>query len=77
MCLLTRALLRRAQAVQKACDFLLHVQRQDGGWGESYLSCVDKVYTQLEGDTSHVVNTAWGLLSLVNAGYRVRAPLDR
>ena len=63
--------------MQKACDFLLHVQRQDGGWGESYLSCVDKVYTQLASDTSHVVNTAWGLLSLVSAGYRVRAPLDR
>ena len=37
----------------------------------------DKVYTQLDGDTSHVVNTAWGLLSLVSAGYRVRTPLDR
>ena len=37
----------------------------------------DKVYTQLEGDTSHVVNTAWGLLALVSAGYRVRTPLDR
>ena len=120
------------QALQKACEFLLHVQRDDGGWAESYLSCVvrtgrnclhsdaagmmcticrrrsmairiisvacspalhgsqypldghnrimllqDKVYTQLEGDTSHVVNTAWGLLSLVSAGYRVRTPLDR
>ena len=76
-CAVTHPAVHHVQAVQRACDFLLHVQRQDGGWGESYLSCVDKVYTQLEGDTSHVVNSAWGLLSLVNAGYRVRAPLDR
>ncbi len=31
------------QAVAKACEFLLGVQRPDGGWGESYLSCQDKV----------------------------------
>ena len=35
------------------------------------------MYTQLDGEASHVVNTAWGLLALVNAGYRVRMPLDR
>lgn len=26
-----------------ACAFLLGKQRADGGWGESYLSCQDKV----------------------------------
>jgi hypothetical protein len=31
------------KAVQKACSFLLGKQRLDGGWGESYLSCQDKV----------------------------------
>lgn len=30
-------------AVHKACGFLLGKQRLDGGWGESYLSCQDKV----------------------------------
>lgn len=34
----------RMQAVAKACEFLLGVQRPDGGWGESYLSCQDKVH---------------------------------
>ena len=34
------AVLRDVQALQKACEFLLHVQRDDGGWAESYLSCV-------------------------------------
>lgn len=27
-----------------------------------------QVYSQLEGDTSHVVNTAWALLTLVRGG---------
>ena len=30
-------------AVRKAADFLLKLQLDDGGWGESYLSCSDKV----------------------------------
>lgn len=30
-------------AVRKAVDFLLRSQRPDGGWGESYLSCPEKV----------------------------------
>jgi squalene cyclase len=30
-------------ALHKACAFLVGKQRLDGGWGESYLSCQDKV----------------------------------
>lgn len=30
-------------ALHKACSFLVGKQRLDGGWGESYLSCQDKV----------------------------------
>jgi beta-amyrin synthase len=30
-------------AVRKGVDFLLGSQRDDGGWGESYLSCPKKV----------------------------------
>ena len=63
---------------RRACEFLLSKQRADGGWGESYLSCQDKVYTQLEGDVSHVVNTGWALLGLIAAGWHKvdRKPLD-
>lgn len=33
-------------SIRKACDFLLSKQFDDsGGWGESYLSCHDKVTT--------------------------------
>jgi len=65
------------QAISKACSFLLGVQRADGGWGESYLSCQDKVYSQLEGEQSHVVNTAWALLTLVKAKCQDVAAMDR
>jgi cycloartenol synthase len=51
---------RSCPSIVKCCEFLLDKQRDDGGWGESYLSCQDKVYSQLpEDEPSHVVNTAW------------------
>ena len=34
-------------AIHKGVDFLLRLQHDDGGWGESYLSCPNKVYTVL------------------------------
>ncbi|KAK6147502.1 hypothetical protein DH2020_018414 [Rehmannia glutinosa] len=62
-------------AIRKACDFLLSKQLPCGGWGESYLSCQNKVYTNLEGNRSHVVNTGWALLTLIDAGQAERDPL--
>ncbi|NP_001310632.1 cycloartenol synthase [Ricinus communis] len=61
-------------SIRKACDFLLSKQCPSGGWGESYLSCQKKVYSNLEGDRSHVVNTAWAMLSLIDAGQAERDP---
>ncbi|KAJ4894388.1 Cycloartenol synthase [Raphanus sativus] len=61
--------LKNSPAVAKACEFLLtSKQLPSGGWGESYLSCQDKVYTGIKGDNSHVVNTSWALLALIGAG---------
>ncbi|KAL5769098.1 hypothetical protein ACOSQ2_015881 [Xanthoceras sorbifolium] len=63
-----------SNCIRKACDFLLSKQLQSGGWGESYLSCQDKVYTNLEGNRSHTVNTAWAMLALIEAGQAHRDP---
>lgn len=60
--------------IRKACDFLLSKQLPSGGWGESYLSCQNKVYSNLEGGKSHVVNTAWAVLALIVAGQAERDP---
>ncbi|XP_047330720.1 lupeol synthase-like [Impatiens glandulifera] len=54
--------------LRKACKFLLSKQLSDGGWGESYLSASNKVYTNLEGSRSNLVQTSWALLSLIDAG---------
>lgn len=35
-----------SEAQLRACEFLLSKQCPDGGWGESYLSCQDKVCPQ-------------------------------
>lgn len=54
--------------LRKACEFLLSKQLPNGGWGESYLSSQNKVYTNLEGNRANLVHTAWALLSLIDAG---------
>ncbi|KAK7243446.1 hypothetical protein RIF29_38242 [Crotalaria pallida] len=66
-------------AIRKATKFLLTTQREDGGWGESYLSSPKKIYIPLEGSRSNLVNTAWALMGLINAGQADRdpAPLHR
>uniref|UniRef100_A0A803P4U2 Cycloartenol synthase n=1 Tax=Cannabis sativa TaxID=3483 RepID=A0A803P4U2_CANSA len=69
-----------AHSIRKASRFLLSKQLlSTGGWGESYLSCQNKVYTNLEGGKPHLVNTAWAMLALIEAGQaeRDRTPLHR
>ncbi|KAJ7973671.1 Terpene cyclase/mutase family member [Quillaja saponaria] len=65
--------------IRKGCDFLLSKQLHSGGWGESYLSCQEKVYRNLEGNKPHLVNTGWAMLALIEAGQAERdpAPLHR
>jgi cycloartenol synthase len=64
----TGSTLESCAALRKATAFLLERQCADGGWGESYLSCQDKVYTQLPGGESQAFNTAWAMLALLAAG---------
>ncbi|XP_044463335.1 lupeol synthase-like [Mangifera indica] len=54
--------------LRKACEFLLSKQLPCGGWGESYLSSQNEVYTNLEGNRANLVQTAWALLALIGAG---------
>lgn len=62
-------------ALEKGAAFLISKQNADGGWGESFESCVQKEYIPHE--KSQVVNTAWALLSLMAAGYSDRNAIDK
>lgn len=58
-----------SKSIKSACEFLLRQQRSNGGWGEDFSSCYDKIYSQngmdaYGDDGSGVVNTAWALLAL-------------
>ena len=44
-------------------EWLIAHQRQDGGWGEHYTSCLDGVYR--EHSQSQAVMTAWAVLALL------------
>ena len=50
-------------ALNKASAFLKSKQQSDGGWGESFESCIKKEYVQ--SSASQVINTSWALLSLM------------
>ncbi|KAF8038676.1 hypothetical protein BT93_B1269 [Corymbia citriodora subsp. variegata] len=63
-----------SSSIRRACRFLLSKQLHSGGWGESYLSSQDKVYTSLEGDKPHLVHTSWAILALIKAGQIDRDP---
>uniref|UniRef100_A0A7N0UH82 Terpene cyclase/mutase family member n=1 Tax=Kalanchoe fedtschenkoi TaxID=63787 RepID=A0A7N0UH82_KALFE len=59
---------QNSSCIRKACNFLLSKELECGGWGESYLSCQNKVYTNLKGNRPHIVQTAWAMLALIAVG---------
>eukprot|EP01138_Halocafeteria_seosinensis_P012422 gb/GECG01012693.1/.p1 GENE.gb/GECG01012693.1/~~gb/GECG01012693.1/.p1 ORF type:complete len:840 (+),score=88.00 gb/GECG01012693.1/:1-2520(+) len=55
---------KNRENLRKVCEFLLSKQNPDGGWGESYISCVRKEYTS---KSSTAFQTSWALLALIDA----------
>jgi squalene cyclase len=70
-------------SIQRAVQFLVGKQNPNGGWGESYIACVNKSYPANgtgEGfgeDGSGIVQTAWALLGLLAAEYSDKTVLRR
>nr|GAT42521.1 terpene synthase [Mycena chlorophos] len=54
-------------SVKRACDCLVSKQMADGGWGETYRSCIEQEYIHHE--SSQVVQTSWATLALIHARY--------
>ncbi len=53
-------------ALRLACRWLLDRQRKDGGWGEHYSGCLIGEY--VEHEESQIIQTAWALIALLEAG---------
>ena len=53
-------------ALRSACRWLLERQREDGGWGEHHSGCITGRYVPHE--ESQVIQTAWALIALFEAG---------
>ncbi|PSK42696.1 Lanosterol synthase [Elsinoe australis] len=64
-----------SERVRRGCQFFLDKQMEDGGWGETYRSCEKGVYSPHE--KSQVVNTAWVVIAMVEAGFPDRKPLEK
>ncbi|KAL0012885.1 hypothetical protein SO802_007993 [Lithocarpus litseifolius] len=68
---------KNCSSIRKACNYLLSKELASGGWGESYLSCQKKVYTNLKYNRPHIVNTGWAMLALIDTGQADSTPLHR
>ena len=53
-------------SLSQACQWLLDCQREDGGWGEHHSGCLVGRY--VPHDRSQVIQTAWALIALLEAG---------
>ena len=61
--------------LRTACRWLLECQREDGGWGEHHGGCLSGRYVPHE--ESQVIQTAWALIALLEAGETDWAAISR
>ncbi len=66
---------RSKESLQRACEFLISKQNDDGGWGESFESCIKKEY--IPSVESQVVNTSWAILSLLASDYESKEAIEK
>ncbi|KAJ8094618.1 Lanosterol synthase (Oxidosqualene--lanosterol cyclase) [Marasmius tenuissimus] len=62
-------------SVQRACDYLISKQREDGGWGEDFKTCLKEKWVDHE-DTQ-VVQTCWAAMALMHGRYPHPEPIER
>ena len=62
-------------ALRLACRWLLERQREDGGWGEHHSGCLSGRYVPHR--ESQVIQTAWALIALLEAGATDWAAISR
>ena len=62
-------------ALRSACRWLLDRQREDGGWGEHHSGCHTGRY--VAHDESQVIQSAWALIALLEAGETDWAAITR
>lgn len=76
--LLASGVARDDLAISRAVDALLQTQRADGGWGESWQGmAVERALPLADSEPSLAVQTAWALLTLLEAAPQARAAIDR
>ncbi len=69
---------RSNPAVVRACRWLVQTQRDDGGWGESYVGLLQQRPVPLPAHVpSTVTQTAWAVLTLLEAAPHERDAIDR
>ncbi|KAI7998671.1 hypothetical protein LOK49_LG10G01171, partial [Camellia lanceoleosa] len=61
-------------AIRKGVEFLFSSQRDNGGWGESYLSSPLKKYVPLEENQANLVHTSWAMMGLIHSSQAERDP---